>query len=371
MTDTTFHPLFPLTTDQEALAESFVIERAMLCRAKQLPAFIDYASKLDSFGQASLKSIIAGIKNDPAYLAIGRFAEETQDALWQLESDIVRRQLVELEAIASAAPALGSLSLQPGFVMPRDQTTVDIHRMPGGYWRQSSDSDIYAGALYDRGVYVYSGRRWGSNSDLFGRVLTRFLFANYPRLSPESILDVGCSVGHSTLPYAEAYPDADLFGIDLSAPLLRYAHARAAYQGYAVRFIQADGTDTKFPGNRVDLIVSHILFHELPIEKSRRFLRECYRLLKPGGVMAHIDLRPYRSVGDFPAMQPWEAFAGNLDTVHNNEPYWQAARSANMRDLALSAGFSPELTMETLVSPDRKLTLEPGRMWYVLSAVKS
>jgi hypothetical protein len=69
-------------------------------------------------------------------------------------------------------------------------------------------------------------------------------------------------------------------------------------------------------------------------------------------------------------MKPWEAFASNLDTFHNNEPYWQAARSANLRDLALTAGFSSDHTIETLVSANPKVATDPLRMLYVLSAVK-
>jgi SAM-dependent methyltransferase len=370
MNENNFHPLFPLATDEETVVENSVIERAMLLRRQQLPEFIESASKLGTINPTSLKSIIQAVRNLPAYKTIGKTAEDIQDALWQIESSIVKRQLKQLEAIASAAPQLGSVTIRPEFVIPRDQTVIDIHRMPGGYWRQSNDHDIYAGALYDRGAYIYSGGLWGPNSDLFGRLLTGFLFKNFPQLRPESILDVGCSVGHSTLPYAEAYPKADLFGIDVAAPLLRYANARAAYQGASVKFIQADGANTKFAGARVDLIVSHILFHELPVAKTHRLLKECYRLLKPGGVMAHIDLRPYRAVGEFPAMKPWEAFASNLDTFHNNEPYWQASRSANLRELALTAGFSADQTSETLVSANPKAAIDPARMWYVLSAVK-
>jgi SAM-dependent methyltransferase len=370
MNEKDFHPLFPRATDEETVVENSVIARAMRLRGQQLPEFIESAAELETISPASLKGIIQAVRNLPAYEAIGKTAEEIQDALWQIESTIVKRQLKQLEEIASAAPQLGSVTIRPEFVIPRDQTVIDIHRMPGGYWRQSNDHDIYPGALYDRGAYIYSGGRWGANSDLFGLLLTSFLSSTFPQLHPESILDVGCSVGHSTLPYAAAYPNADLFGIDVAAPLLRYAHARAAYKGASVRFIQADGTDTKFDGERFDLIVSHILFHELPVAKTRKFLQECYRLLKPGGVMAHIDLRPYRAVGEFPAMKPWEAFASNLDTFHNNEPYWQAARSANLRNLALTAGFSSDHTIETLVSANPRQATDPLRMLYVLSAVK-
>ena len=37
------------------------------------------------------------------------------------------------------------------------------------------------------------------------------------------ILDIGCSAGASTVPYALAYPDAGVHGVDLGAAMVRFA----------------------------------------------------------------------------------------------------------------------------------------------------
>ena len=54
---------------------------------------------------------------------------------------------------------------------------------------------------------------------------------------------MGCSVGHSTLPYVSEYPDAEVWGIDLGASLLRYASARAKALDKKVNFAQQRGNN--------------------------------------------------------------------------------------------------------------------------------
>ena len=48
-----------------------------------------------------------------------------------------------------------------------------------------------------------------------------------PSLAPKTILDMGCAIGNSTLAWSRAFPKAQVHGIDVGAPVLRYAHARA------------------------------------------------------------------------------------------------------------------------------------------------
>ena len=50
------------------------------------------------------------------------------------------------------------------------------------------------------------------------------------------ILDLGCGVGHGTLPYADAFPEAELHAIDVAQPMLRYAFGRANAMGKSVHF---------------------------------------------------------------------------------------------------------------------------------------
>src|SRR3546814_19045785 len=73
-----------------------------------------------------------------------------------------------------------------------------------------------------------------------GQTGAAFLKARFPDFKATRVLDMGCTVGMSTLPYVGAYPEAEVHAIDLSAPSLRFAHARAESLGKAVHFRKAN-----------------------------------------------------------------------------------------------------------------------------------
>jgi len=142
------------------------------------------------------------------------------------------------------------------------------------------------------------------------------------------------TVGHSTLPYKEYFPDAEIWGIDVGAPVVRYAHARAQAMGFDVNFAQMNAEETRFADGEFDLVVSHILLHETSGKAMPRIFNECHRLLAPGGLMIHADLPP------FDLMDPFTQFILDNETWYNNEPFWGAMRDMDQYKLAENAGFS-------------------------------
>src|SRR5205807_7337786 len=100
----------------------------------------------------------------------------------------------------------------------------------------------------------------------------------------------------STLPYVDAYPEAEVHAIDVAAPMLRYAHARAEALGRRVHFSQQNAESTNFRDESFDLIVSHILLHETSAKAVRNIVRECHRLLRKG---------EWRSMPRSRSMQVW------------------------------------------------------------------
>ena len=90
------------------------------------------------------------------YASMQRISQELQ---WDTVLDSVERELPEKIALARsvrAKPRCGSLALDPKLTPPRYVTGVDIHCMPGGYCGEQNPDDVAVGALYDRGVYLYS-----------------------------------------------------------------------------------------------------------------------------------------------------------------------------------------------------------------------
>jgi ubiquinone/menaquinone biosynthesis C-methylase UbiE len=173
-----------------------------------------------------------------------------------------------------------------------------------------------------------------------------YVKSRHPDLAPRRVLDLGCSVGHSTIPWARAVPAAEVHAIDVGAPLLRYAHARAKAFGADIHFSQQSAEHTDFRAGSFDLVVSHILLHELPRQAMRRVLRECRRLLRSGGLMLHLDGLSYRGRDPFEqAMQDW-------NTHFNNEPFQGASHDFDFAAEAVAAGFARAgLIVEDLAIP--------------------
>jgi ubiquinone/menaquinone biosynthesis C-methylase UbiE len=241
------------------------------------------------------------------------------------------------ETPTPAAPAGGSLTLAPpDFVPPRYISAIDIHCMPGGYCADRGAHDEAAGAVYDRGVYLYMSGLMGPMNDAVGQLAARWLKSRLPDFAPETILDLGCGVGHSTLAYAPLYPDARLHGLDCGAALLRYGHRRAESLGIPVHFQQGDAEATPYPQASFDLVTSHIVLHETSTRALPAILKECHRLLKPGGVMLHID-QPR-----FDDSDPYATFLQENETYYNNEPFWRQYRRIDLAAVAATAGFAPE-----------------------------
>lgn len=262
----------------------------------------------------------------------------SQHLLWSCVADTVVRQADELAARAEPTPdALGSLRFDPDLQIPWYNADIDIHAMPGGYRGEYIDSDVFAGAVYDRGVYVYAMGQMGELNDDYGQsIVDHLLRAKHPRFAPARILDVGCTVGNAALPYVDAFPDAEVHAIDLAAPVLRYAHARAESLGRAVHFSQQNAECTDFPDGHFDLIVSHIVLHELSPAALRRVLAESRRLLASGGMMVHADFAGYAGMDSLTqAMIDW-------DTHNNHEPFWGPMRDMDLVAESLAVGFGAD-----------------------------
>ena len=268
------------------------------------------------------------------YAAANRIAQEL---LWESVIGSIERQLPELEAACRdlSASSAGKLESDPAFPVPRYVSAIDIHCMPGGYSREVDGQDIVQGLLYDRGVYLYAMGYMGPNNDDMGRSVCNYLKRNLPDFQPRAILDMGCTVGHSTVPYKELFPAAEVTGIDVGGPCVRYAHARAKALGQDVNFMQRSAEDTGFEAESFDLIVSHILLHETSGQAMPRIFRECHRLLKPGGLMIHADLPPFDKV------DPFSQFIMDNETYYNNEPFWGPMREKDQIGMARDAGFDP------------------------------
>lgn len=260
-----------------------------------------------------------------------------QDMVWDSVRPSLERAQPDLnERIRGLNAQYGSVSLNPDLKIPKYLAASDIHRMPGNYHTERAEDDASQGALYDRGRFVYNGGAAGPLADGLPRTLAAYIKARWPDFKPKKILELGCTIGSSTVPMVDAFPEAEVHGIDASAPVLRYAHARAEALEKPVHFHQMDAEDMDFEDESFDLIYSCIIFHETSRKAYPNILEECHRALKPGGMMAHMELTPVANMSDF------DAFYIDWDAYYNNEPFYQTYTSMDPEEWVTKAGFENE-----------------------------
>jgi ubiquinone/menaquinone biosynthesis C-methylase UbiE len=264
---------------------------------------------------------------------IGRAAQEL---LWDTVGESVERQLDELDERAKPKPGdLGTVRTNPELAIPRYIDAVDIHVMPGNFHTELSDDDVFAGALYDRGVHVFSFGGLGPRNDQLGYAQAQFVKERFPDLNPRRILDMGCGPGFTTLPWKDIYPEAEVHGIDIGAPQIRYAHGRAEAMGVPIHFSQQNATETDFPDGHFDLVVSLLVTHECPQPVIRGLFKEAHRLLAPGGVTLHDG-------GSAMSPDPFDNLMTSWFGNNANEPFSAGYKALDYDEAFIEAGFSRE-----------------------------
>lgn len=308
----------------------------------------------------------------PAYQYFSDLHRISQEMIWNSVLDTLERTDDQLRESFRAlrGRTRGTLRLDPQLEIPRYLSAVDIHCMPGGYPRSDDDEDLVAGALYDRGGYLYSPGSGPQRGGL-GYSSLAFLRRVLPDFRPRRIVDLGCGIGGPTLVYSEAFPEAEIHAVDIGAGMLRYGHLRAESYGHAIHFSQQEAAHTRFEAGSFDLVVSHIMFHETSASAAPAILAECRRLLAPGGVMLHIDLPPPDRLPD---VYTRVIFDG--DAYYNNEPFWMRMHDLDWPAMLQAAGFEPGRTqlaltpVQVLVPPTAE---HPQGRWvdgpFALSAV--
>ena len=284
----------------------------------------------------TLKDVRKAMTHNGYYQFWSAMQRRSQEMMWDSVIDPTERQLESLvqQFQNSRTEEKGSLQLDPNFEVPKYHTAVDIHIQPGGYHSEFTSDDVAAGVLYEGGLPIYIDGMLGPHSDGLGHTLLRFLKEKYPDRKPEKILDMGCAVGNSTLPWKSAFPEAEVHGIDVAAPCLRYAHARANHYDLPIHFSQQNAEHTNFEDDSFDLIISHLVLHETSKPALSNILSECLRLLRPGGLMLHLDISRGKDL--------YDQFVHQWETYNNNETFSAFLTGADLPGIGVKAGFAQE-----------------------------
>ncbi|MBF2021568.1 MAG: methyltransferase domain-containing protein [Hydrococcus sp. C42_A2020_068] len=187
---------------------------------------------------------------------------------------------------------------------------------------------------------------------------------------PRRILDLGCGTGSTTLMLKQAFPEAEVIGIDLSPYMLIMADRKARQAGLEIQWRHGKAEDTKFLDTSFDVVTASLLFHETPPKVARAILREAFRLLVPGGqviildgnqkTLLHTDWlteifeEPY--IKDYAAgsVDAWMGAAG-FEAVRTQEIWWvhQVTRGMKLTPVEDSSIATPQMeeTSDTILVP--------------------
>lgn len=291
------------------------------------------------------------MKANPNYQYWSASQRFSQELGWESVIDTVQEYGVPGEV----REPIGSLTLDPSLKMPTYHTAQDIHVQPGGYHGGDAPDPVAAGAIFDLGVRIWGTGGMGTQNDILGVIASNYFVSQHPDVKPKRILDMGCTIGGSTLPWKRKFPDADVIAIDVAGPCLAYGHRRAEALGHAIHFEQQNAENTSFEDDSFDIVVSHILLHETSRKALPKIFAETLRLLKPGGVALHFDASPVTGEDHFmDFMYEWEV-------QNNNEAFLGTLRSLDVPAMLIEAGFDQDKAeMIWAPGPSQEEALDKG-----------
>ena len=156
------------------------------------------------------------------------------------------------------------------------------------------------------------------------------------------LLDIGCGTGRFLDFVKQAWPRLQVVGIDMSDAYVRHAkqHLRrrprtSFFIGKAEAIPLADASQ--------DAVTSIFLFHELPPKVRRSALRECARVLKPGGRLILLDSLQRDDRPDYDGLL--QLFPQNY-----HEPFYASYTKEDFPALAWECGLAHVRSMMAFVS---------------------
>lgn len=138
------------------------------------------------------------------------------------------------------------------------------------------------------------------------------------KISPSTILDVGCGPGNSTRQLYERFKGADILGIDSSENMLEKAESSCPYLRFRKCIVpdELDGLDN------FDLIFSNACLHWIPDHYT--LLPALMKKVNPGGMLAvQIPLTGsamfYKVLGKLLSEEKWSRLS-KIQNFHNPPP---------------------------------------------------
>jgi len=146
-----------------------------------------------------------------------------------------------------------------------------------------------------------------------------------------TLLDVGCATGRFLDFVKQAWPRLQITGLDMSDAYIR--HAKRHLGRSRTSFIVGKAEEIPLPNDSQDAVTSVFLFHELPPSVRRRVLRECARVLKPGGRLVLLDSLQRGDQLDYEGLL-------ELFPRSHHEPYYSSYIKEDLGSVASECGLT-------------------------------
>lgn len=201
-------------------------------------------------------------------------------------------------------------------------------------------------ASFDRRAPSYARNDWHRRS-------AERLVALAPLQPGDRVLDAGTGTAFAALAAARAIGSAGrVIGVDISPGMLREAAAAVTASGLTnIELLEADASDLRqFPDGSFNAVICATALLYMPF---RRALREWYRLVTPGGVVAFSTMRAG-------SPRPAAIFRECAATfgVQLEDPTTPLGSSEACRTVLAEAGFS----VETIVTERLEFSTDDLRM---------
>ena len=301
--------------------------------ARRIDAILE-AEGIDPM-EVSVEELMPLVENDPlvgtsirTYIGCQNHSHQTLLTEFHNDAD---RYLAEMEATDYIGP--GSLELNPELDVPA-YTKHEIHMQPGGYV-----GEPFAGHVYHYSTNNFYAGFLGSNEQ---DQIHRRAASGVPGPSMgsiERILDMGCGPGQLTVALKERFPEAEVWGIDVGGPMVRYGHMRAVDLNVPVHFAQRLAEDSKFPDDHFDIVTAYIMFHEVSAAAAVDIINEIYRVTRPGGVFYPMDFEMLPVSGE----SAFTKFRRQWDHRWNNEVWRLEWAALDFPAVVRAAGFDVEI----------------------------
>ncbi|MDX2221448.1 MAG: class I SAM-dependent methyltransferase, partial [Rhodospirillaceae bacterium] len=258
-----------------------------------------------------VREVVQLLEADPILAYNVHARETTQQIMWKAIQDEYHahadQYLDELDRAAKQGP--GTLQVRKDLHIPKF-ASYEIHLQPGGYV-----GDAFAGYIYYHGLNVeFADGNY--HDELQGnRAATVPVPADG---KVRRVLDQGCSSGQLVQQLKKRFPEAEAWGNDIGAPMLRFAHMRSVDLGVETHYAHELCEQSQFPDNHFDIITNFLLYHEVPEAIGRAIIHEAWRTLRPGGIWYPMDIY---TTGN-PPTSAYSKFSSWYNHRWNAEVWW-------------------------------------------------